>query len=518
MNPNYNVRTLDSLTSAERVLALRIPDLLERPMSAKFRDDYPFAQTLVLYEVDDAVPRGRITLYPHRLAPFREIDTGRERFADVALLCFPTTPTEDRQLWDELFDRAEAIAASFSPAAVAVYLPSDCVHQADYLVSRGFARHGDADSSTALEMTELPVPSVLYRRADVASHDTRRLYPLSETRLMRFANTSTALKPEPDAWHAVSNYAGFTGYAWLSNMLDDLLPSCSRLLSAPCGTGDVIRMLPRRILSGLQYCAGVDVLPRNVRFARGRLSDPYVDLLNIFLCSTLLDAARAGSGESALSALHDLAETLGHPLSDEAANSLYVQLRAVALESFGCGGIADWFAALKMIAIAFLQPPPEQDPLDAALECVALLGHARIDELFSRHPRFCPPQLQLASSLSELQKAGAFDVFQADMFVYDAADPFDAVFVWEAMAMISSVGRQGDFTKMLARNTTDGATVVMTGMRRDDGLPGRDLELAADALSDVGYDSTIHSIAPIAASWAPGLSRPTFPVLIATRN
>ncbi|GAB1692271.1 hypothetical protein [Krasilnikovia sp. M28-CT-15] len=491
------VVNLNDLTPAGQASAWQIPDLLERLPARRpvYRVDDLYERVYVAYGENRADPVGRISVYPQRLLPYRDPDTGGAKLLSAALVEFPTTAFMAPDVWDMLFEAALAHVTT-----VGVYLPPECRRHVDYLQGLGFKRYADDyDSTRSLYLRHGP------------TGDRPPVYPiLPGTNLMRTANASSALMPETEAWAAVENYSGFSGYAWLTPLLDSLLGSPTRLLSMPAGTGDVLRLLPERLLHTVEACVGVDILDRNIEFARARAAHPHVDTLNMLVSATFLEAGVTGDPAPALALLREVCARAGRPVGYDAARDLYIELRAVAGEALTCGGIADWFALTKGIG-RFVAGP---DTLMPSVALADAIGPDGVRALAARHGGLPDP-----ASFVELRDRGGVAFETGDMFAYRSARRFDTIFVWEAMLIVAAAGRQREYVEMIDANLATGGTVVLTGIRRDDGRPGRDLEILAAEFRRTGYTVVVTDASPPTSRWARGLlPQPVFPVLIATRT
>jgi hypothetical protein len=499
----YTVENLTDLTPAQQARAWQIPDFLERQPGRRADSvDDLYERVYVAHDGDRDDPAGRISVFGQRLLPYRDPDTGGAKLLSAALVEFPTTAVMAPEVWDALF-----LTALAQVPTVGVYLPPECRRHVDYLSGLGFKRYADDYDSTRS----------LYLGHGATAGRRPAVYPISPgTNLMRTANASSALMPETEAWAAVENYSGFSGYAWLTPLLDGLLGSPTRLLSMPAGTGDVIRLLPERVLGTVEECVGVDILDRNIEFARARADRPYLDVLNMLVCAAFLEARVTGDPVPALSLLRDVCARAGRPLDDGVARDLYVELRAVAEEALTCGGIADWFALTKGIG----RYVGGQDTPAPCVSLVDAIGAGGVRALATTHGNLPAPDRYAApDAFAALRGSGAVSFEAGDMFGYRSARPFDTIFVWEAMLIVAAAGRQREYVEMIDANLAAGGTVVMTGIRRDDGRPGRDLEIVEAEFRRGGYATVVTDAAPPTDRWARGLlSQPVFPVLIATKD
>ena len=511
------------LTPYQRARAAALPDFLERADDDPGRTvDDVYESAYVAFVGEE--PVGRISVCRRRLLPYRDPGTGAAGLLDAGLIGFPVTPGIAPDVWRALVDTALAELFAVGTDLAAVYLPPECRRHADFLGELGFKRYADAERPTPAEA--FAVPCTLYVRQATAHRGYRRpdVYPISTAvNLLPTANASTALRPESGPWAAVGNYSGFSGYAWLTGLLDGLLGAPRRLLSIPAGTGDAVRLLPARVLATLHSAVGVDILDRNVAFARARLDYPYLDVLNMTLCTAFLEAQATADAQPVLELLCDVCARAGRPLSADDARELYVALRAVTAEALACGGIADWFAPTKCVG-RFVADPAQADLAGPGLdECVALvdrLGDEAVRALVATHGHrpAQPHQLGVLDQLRDRAADGALTFETADMFTYTGAEPFDTIFVWEALLIVAGAGRERDFVDMVDRNLAGGGTAVMTGIRRADGRWGRDLEIVRDEFAARGYATTLTVSRPAADRWARGfLPRPEFPVLLAVR-
>jgi hypothetical protein len=211
-----------------------------------------------------------------------------------------------------------------------------------------------------------------------------------------------------------------------------------------------------------------------------------------------------------LGLLRDVCSRAGRPLDDRTARDLYVELRAVTEEALTCGGIADWFALTKGIG-RFVAGADAPWP---ALSLAEAIGADGVRALAATHGGAQDPDGFVA-----LRDRGAVSFESGDMFAYRSAQPFDAIFVWEAMLIVAAAGRQREYVRMIDANLAAGGTVVLTGIRRDDGRPGRDLEIVEAEFRRGGYATVVGNAAPPTDRWARGLlPQPVFPVLIATKR
>ncbi|RZU54048.1 hypothetical protein EV385_5985 [Krasilnikovia cinnamomea] len=491
------VVNLNDLTPAGQARAWQIPDFLERLPARRptYRADDLYERVYVAFGENRTDPLGRISVYPQRLLPYRDPDSGGAKLLSATLVEFPTTAFMAPDVWDLLFEATLAQVPT-----VAVYLPPECRRHVDYLHGLGFKRYADDYDSTRS----------LYLRHGPAS-DRMPVYPiLPGTNLMRTANASSALMPETEAWAAVENYSGFSGYAWLTPLLDSLLGSPTRLLSMPAGTGDVLRLLPERLLHTVEECVGIDILGRNIEFAQARAARPHVDTLNMLVCTAFLEAGVTGDPAPALALVRQVCARAGRPIGYDAARDLYIELRAVADEALTCGGIADWFALTKAIG-RFVGGPDTRLPSVALADAI---GPDGVQTLAARHGGLPDPE-----SFAQLRDRGGVAFDTADMFAYRSARPFDTIFVWEAMLIVAAAGRQREYVEMIDANLAPGGTVVLTGIRRDDGRPGRDLEILVAEFRRNGYATVVTDASPPTDRWARGLlPQPVFPVLIATKT
>jgi hypothetical protein len=494
---NYIVETFDQLTPIERAEAFGIPDFLERETSRRMQRVDDLYETIhVVYDDDRDRPLGRISVFRRRLLAHRDPDTGAAKLLGAGLIEFPVTPLMVPEIWDILFERALATL----PTA-AVYLLPECRWQVDYLSGLGFKRYADDCDS----------PRSLYVRHE-----------------------DSGQRPETGAWTAIENYSGFSGYAWLTPLLDSLLDSPRRLLSLPAGTGDVIRLLPERVLADVHSCVGVDILDRNVEFAEARVGRPYLDLLNMAVCATFLEARVTADPGPALELLHDICAGAGRPLSDEEAGDLYVELRAVADEALTCARHADWFALTE--GIGRLAVPSDRP-------CVSLvdkLGEEGVRSLLAGRPALpslpALDALDAPDSFTALRDRGGITFETADMYAFRSARPFDTIVVWEALPTVAAAGRQSEYVEMIDANLATGGTVIMAGIgraadtghdagighaagaRRVTGRCGRNLEIFAEAFAATGYATALTEASPPSDRWARGyLPQPVFPVLMALK-
>jgi hypothetical protein len=126
--------------------------------------------------------------------------------------------------------------------------------------------------------------------------------------------------------------------------------------------------------------------------------------------------------------------------------------------------------------------------------------------------------LPAADAFAALRDRGGVSYGAGDMFGYRSERPFDTIFVWEALLIVAAAGRQREYVSMIDANLAAGGTVVMTGIRRDDGLPGRDLEIVEAEFARRGYPTVLTRASPPSDRWARGyLPRPVFPVLMASK-
>lgn len=528
---SYVIRNFNDLTSAQRVRALQIPDFLERtPAEAAHRLDDTYQSVYVAFADGSDEPAGRVTLYRRSLLACRDPLTGTGTLINAGLIEFPVTPFLEPRLWDALFDVASAELSETGTGVVGTYLPPECSAHTDYVENLGFQRHSESDRLETSEFDAFITRSSLYVRRSGDRTRTGRpdAYPLSPSvNLMRTANAAMALRPETDAWAAVKNYSGYSGYPWLTPLLDRVLDAPKRLLSIPAGTGDTIRLLPERILTEIDTCVGIDILERNTRFARARHEQPYLDVLNQLVAGTFLETKLTGDATPAVDLIADICRRAGRPLADGEAADLYVELRAVAEEALTCGGIADWFALTKGIG-RFLEISPQPGvhldqssdgrELDYCVSLMTAVTEEGVRELVDRH---APVRLVRPDVLDALRKKAssgdiAFDA--ADMFTYRADLPFDTVFVWEAALIVARAGRQRDFVDMIDANLTPGGCIVMTGIRREDGRLGRDLEIVHAEFRRRGYTTAVTNATPPVERWARGtLTQPVFPLMFATK-
>ncbi|MFJ1732945.1 hypothetical protein [Streptomyces sp. NPDC088254] len=529
------IRNFNELTSAQRVRALQIPDFLERlPRQATDRVDDTHQSVYVAYpqgapEGEPRSPLGRITVFRRNLLAHRNPATGTGALLNGSLIEFPVTAFLDPGLWDALFEKAYEHLSEDGARVVGTYLPPECSAHTAYLTDRGFERLAESDRLTTAAYDAFQSKSYLYIRQSGQSSPRRPdAYPISPSvNLMRTANAAMALQPESAPWAAVRNYSGYSGYPWLTPLLDRLLDSPRRLLSIPAGTGDTIRLLPERILKDIDLCVGIDILDRNTRFARARHDRPHIDVLNQLLVGVFLEAKLSADAAPALSLINDVCARAGRPLAAGEAADLYVELRAAAEEALVCGGIADWFALTKGISRYLrIAPQPglytdessEGRELDYCLALEEALTGEEVLELAERHS---PVRLASADLLGLLRKkasSGDFVFETADMFGFRTEQPFDAMFVWEAALIVARSGRQSDFVDMVDANLASGGVIVMTGIRREDGQLGRDLEIIRDEFRGRGYTTTQTNAAPPTDRWARGyLEQPVFPVLFVTK-
>jgi hypothetical protein len=518
-----SAQPLSALTIARRAECAAIGDFLERP-GFLFDDRAVDAVTVIAMRGES--PAGWIRFYPRRLVQYIAGTVG-VRMRSAAIIDFPVTGRLDSAVWLLLYDAALGALFETGIAWSVTHLPKGANGAGQFLEQIGYGPLGEAPPS--LSNDGLYALHDIYIRKCTAARGFIRpdLTPeYSKAPVLTTATVSTAPRPERTTWESQVIYSGYSGYPWLSHVLERLLDPGATLLSVPCGTGDLFRLLPASMISRYRRGVGVDFLDRNTSFARARLIDPNVDLVNMAL-NCFFGMVRKGYWplDEARQMFESICNVAGRLMVADESTNYFGQICAIHRESVRGGAITDWWAASKALATLLLCSPTPSvvrssgrtvaDVFTRCVEIARLFGRDIFDHM-------CASLLSRSYFEDELTRAAGIQRIEArtefvneDMFTMNLSERFDVVFVWEATLMTAGVGREIEFVENLLRHVRRGGCLVLTGIRSPEGRIGQELMTVGSAMSKMGCQVYCGSIRPRASRWAISYAEnPRFPYLV----
>jgi SAM-dependent methyltransferase len=516
-----SVLPLVQLNLAQRTSCADIGDFLERDI-ALFDDRQVDAQVVVA--VNEGMPVGWIRYSPRRFFNYSDGSTeGKMRSA--AIIEFPVTNRYRPVVWSALFDAVLGALFEIGIGWSATSLPEGARGPAQFLEDVGYERLGEARS----DLVERPVAWQVYIRKCTAARGFRRLDltpGYTNVPFLLTATAATAPKPERESWEPRLIYSGYSGYPWIPGVLRYLLEPGATLLSVPCATGDLFRLMPVAMMPSFRHGVGVDLLERNVMFAKGRLEDPNIDLLNIALNSFFWSADRSiWSQDESRELFQEICGLAGRLMLPDEASDYFSQIQAIHREVVRGGAITDWFAATKALATLLTRSPSPSIVRLSSAGNEMFTQCASISERFGRLIYdFISTSLFPSGYFDEEETRAAgthrvasrTEFVNDNMFTMQLNERFDVVFVWEAALMAASVGREVELVENLLRHVKPGGCLIMTGIRTDSGHIGRELSTAGSVMAAMGCRVTYGTVLPRASRWAiPFVSTPRFPYLAA---
>ncbi len=513
------------LSLDQRVNCAAIGDFLERDI-ALFDDREVDARILVA--LDGNVPVGWIRFRPRRFYTFSDGGNSSKMRAS-ATIDFPVTVRYQPHIWNTLFDATLGSLFTMGIGWSATPVPEGAHGPIRFLEGIGYQRLGDTRSPNQVRGTTVAM-HVYIRKCTAARGFIRPNLTPEYTRvpLMFTAAAATAPRPERDAWDAQLIYSGYSGYPWITSVLRYLLEPGASLLSIPCATGDLFRFMPVSMIPKFRRGLGVDILERNTDFAKRRLEDPNVDLLNMAL-NVFFWIADNGTWSTAEAQEHfvNICGIAGRLMLPDESGDYFGQTLAIHREVIRGGAITDWFAATKALAtLLTCSPTPSivrpsgrtvSQLFDRCLDITDRYGREIFDFVAAGvAPRgHFDEEETRASGMHHI--ASRTEFINENMFDLALGERFDVVFVWEATLMTAAVGREIEFVETLLRHVKPGGSLILTGIRSETGNAGRELLTVGSALKEMGCRVRYGSILPKPARWAiPFVGTPRFPYMVAT--
>jgi hypothetical protein len=496
-------------------------DFLERDIC--FFDDRA-VDAQVLVAVISSVPVGWVRYSARRF--FKYVDGHRvARMRPAAVVNFPVTSSLRPDVWLKLYDAVLGSLFEIGIGWSATYLPRDAHGPAEFLDSIGYESLGSGISPS----DPFGVQEIYLRKCTAARGFIRPdLTPeYAKAPLLDTAAAATAPRPERASWESQLAYSGYSGYPWITTFLKNVLEPRSTLLSVPCGTGDIFRLMPVSMIQEFRRGVGVDLLKRNTDFAEQRLVDPNIDLLNMALNSFFWAAGKGiWQPDEAREIFNDIAGLAGRLMLSDESSDYFSQIQSIHHEAVQGGAITDWFAATKALATLLTCSPTPSIVHTSGRTAPEIF--ARCSDVASQYGRpifnylsttifprsYFVEEETRAAGLHRIQSRTEFT--NENMFTMELNERFDIVLVWEATLMTAAVGRETEFVENLLRHVKRNGCLLLTGIRADDGRVGQELMNAGAALAKAGCEVSYGSMRPRATSWAATfVDTPRFPYLAA---
>jgi hypothetical protein len=531
MNPQINICRFASLPLLTRATSLQIPDLLCRSLdtSLPIREDRNEVNAVALLGEEVL---GWVRFFPRRLLLYRDSQAGLERLRPAALIEFPVTERFTPDIWEALLEYAFAELFELGVGSAGIYLPPECSRHAAFLQKMGFYRFAECDSLPYIRAQGYSQTCSVWLRPCSAARGYLRpdMYGyLAKAGVLYTANVNTAPDPSAEFWSQSLVYSGYSGYPVLSDFLDTLVEDDVRsILSVPCATADLFRLLPTEKLKKLDYGTGLDITDRNLSFGKARLLQPHLDIISMLMCHAFFAYEKGGLSIDITELLAQLCAAAGRRLTVPEATEYYQQLQAAFAEVVLGGAITDWFALMKgfgrFLALSvepniFIAPKPNEDGFQYCVELAEkkigptsvldIVNKLGLDALFEE-------EWENGREAKSAFESGRIELKNDDMFTMDLGKQYDLIFVWEAALMVVGANKEEAFLDRLRAHLKPKGRIVLTGIRAAEGQWPRDLTIMMHMFSKSNFKTSLIGIKPRPARWAFGYIMDSwFPVLIA---
>ncbi len=530
MSHNLKISNFSSLSVLEQATCLQLQDLLNRNIDLSL-PVYEDTNKKIVVAFDNEKPVGWIRFFPRRLLLHRSANVGLDFFKSAALIEFPVVERFEPYNWEALIEFALGELFQIGASWAGIYLPTESKRHVEFLETLKFVKYADCDNIAFLRTQGYERACGLWMRKCPVARGNRRpdLYPyLDRAGILYTADLTTAPDPSPDFWTQALLYSGYSGYPWLHNILDTFIDKGTKsILSIPCATADLFRLLPAEKINALEFGMGVDIVERSIDFGKIRLKYPHLDIINMLLCHMFFAHKNGTLNISIIDFLKKLCEMTGRSLDTAEAEEYYLQLQAAFMEIVSGGAITDWFILMKglgrLISLSpksniFIEPEKDDDSFRHIINFADKIREENIkefihelgkDALFSQDFA-CghAAKILFANKKIRLEKQ--------DMFNLSIQRKFDVIFIWEAALMIAGAGKELIFLDKISPHLSRKGRIVFTGIRNQQQQYPRELEIIKKILSERGFDVSLIGIKPRAEDWAYGqVSNVWFPVLIA---
>lgn len=530
---SITIKHISKLHIFQQAQVLGVSDFIDRKYTLTLplvEDSY----SRILVALKNYEPIAWLRFFPRRLLLYRDPNSSIERLLPAALIEFPITEHFIPELWSDLFDYAFGELFQQGSNHAGIYIPPEMNRHSVFLKNLGFNHVAECDSRPFLENLGFDKTCSLWvRKCQVARGYLRPdIYPeIAESGILYAADVSTAPNPDMEFWSQALIYSGYSGYPYLPNIFGTLIPSnVQKLLNVPCATGDIFRLLPVSNFNNLKLAIGVDIVQKNLEFAKVRLKYPQLDLLNMIVCHAFFRHRNNSLDIPIEQFISQLAHMCGRQGTSQEISEYYLQMDAAFGEVVLGGAITDWFALLKGLG-RLLAQSPEPDIFISGGKGINTFDYCeliakKIDENGIKRLLYLLKEDKLLSEVSKsgyianrLYEKGIINFINADMFKLNLNVKFDCIFIWEAMLMVVGIGLENEFLSLLDNHLAKDGILIITGIRRPAGTWPQELYLCQKRLYLMNYNTQLTSITPQTSPWAFGYSKQiNFPVLLAKKK
>lgn len=490
--------------------------LLRRPAPFYRSPNQELEWTKVIFE--HGSPVGFVSYQLQDVIVYISEVTGRESLLLGSLLHFPVTNTFAPPIWNPLIHEALDALAKLGATEVYTYVPNHGHRYRAYLRELGFQEMGYCDNAEYLaSLGFAQTCTVLAKSFSDRTQGQVDAYPyLAGSFVQLQADVRNAPRSNILDWEKAYMYSGYSGYPFMPDFLRKIVDRDVRsILSVPCATGDVLRFLPYSALPALESVVGVDVTPRFVAFAKERMQDPNIDLLNRFLCWAFYQDIAGYTHGRARKILDQIWARLDVSIGEHDRLQTYAQMCAMFQRGVISGAIADWFCLTKGTAEVSFRDQ-HLDMFDKAATLSARLGEDFIHSLFQEYQAafMLEDDVDSRNACRQMLDRGVAELVCWDMYDLDLNRRFDLILVWEAALMVVADGNQEQFVAMLKRHVNEGGYLVLTGIRMTQPTSPHELVTMAKLLTKSGFavvtanlrfQPAAWSYRPIQEKWAPTL-------------